>query len=467
MKTWLKKNVYLTELVWAFFILDVLNYIFLKDDLGFRSWALSPYWVPVLFLSSRYGFFAGILTGLVAMGHTIYFSASGHPSFDNLEQLAEKQELLIPFAFVLTGMVLGRIRQQSVIALRQREETLAGQEKELRKLKEYADYSEKSRRVLEARIVGQMSTMETLYETARKLETLELNDVYKGCLEMLAKHFQVKKSSLYIKEGDYFILKSAYGGNEANHVEGKIHSEKSLMKIVFEQNRPITVRDIINIKDSQKFMDQYGQVLAMFPIRNEGGHTIGVVNVEKMDFLSLNRTNLQMIGRVVEWVSQAMHKHMFLKSLKTQMIYDEDYQIYSYSHFKTVLEEEFIRAKKWDLPLTVSLIKLESFGFLKEETQHLFAKTVVSLLRKFMSPTDTIFKYRFAGMIVLVSPMQSLKEIQGHIKTIEKELASILSEDFSEGFRLKITVSSKELEKEMSNPSELIAPIFQESRVTK
>lgn len=465
-KDWLKRNVFLTELVWAFVVLDILNFIFLREDMGFRSWALSPYWIPVLFLSSRYGFLAGILTGITAMGHAMYFASGGQVSFDNFEQLAEKQELIIPFAFVLTGMVLGRIRQQVVIGLRQKEEALAAQNKELRKLKEYAEYSEKSRHVLEARIVGQMSTMETLYETARKLETLELNDAYKGCLEMLAKHFQVKKSSLYIKEGDYLILKAAYGWSERGVVEGKIHPEKSLMKIVFEENRPITVRDIISNKNSQAFVDQYGQVLAMFPIRSEGDHTIGVVNVEKMDFLSLNRTNLQMISRVVEWVSQAMHKHMFLKSLKAQIIYDEEYHIYTYDHFKTVLEEEFIRARQWDSPLTVSLIKLERFGFLKEETQHIFGKAVVNLLKKFMASTDMIFKYRFAGMLILVSPMQKLKSVQANLKLVENALAEISPEDFPDGFKLKVTATFQELTKDTGNPAELI-PAFKEARVAK
>ena len=459
-----KKDAFIFELLIGFLLLDLMNYFLFPYDLGFKETLLHPYWIMILLLSCRWGFIAGILGGAVAAAHYIFFTLHGIPSRSQLEQWIELQGFTYPIAFILVGMILGNIRQRHIVLEAERSRLLAQREKEIKSSKKQIELSETSKRVLETRIVGQTTTVKTLYEAARALETLNFENVYKGCLDILTKHFQVHKASVYIREGDYYVLKAAYGWGEGSAVEGKIHRDKSLMQIVFKENRPITVKDILKKEDSQKYAHLYGQALAMFPIQDEKGRPIGVVNIEKMDFLSLNKSNLQIIGLMVEWVSQALNKILLLKSMDAQLIYDEEYQIYNYHHFKDVLESEFARAKRHGLSLTVSLVKLEQFGFLKEQAQKIFSKMVVTLLKKFMMETGMIFKYRFDGTFVVISPMQTKEGLRKQFNKLTSALKNLSMEEISLTTP-QITISSQQIQEDMSDPSEMIAPALKECGV--
>ena len=463
-KVRLKRNAFIFEMLIGFLVINFINYLVFPYDLGFKQFLLHPYWIMILLLSCRWGFTAGTLSGLVASAHYIFFTLQGIPSRSQLEQWIELQGLTYPIAFTLVGIILGNIRQRQITLETQQNHLLAQQEKEIKNFKKQIELTETSKRVLETRIVGQTTTVKTLYEAARKLETLNFENVYRGCLDILSKHFQVHKASVYIREGDYYVLKAAYGWGGGSVVESKILQDKSLMQIAFKENRPITVTDILKRGDSQSYAHFYGEALAMFPIQDEAGQPIGVVNIEKMDFLSLNKSNLQIIGLVVEWVSQALNKIIFLKSMNSQLIYDEEYQIYNYRHFKDVLESEFSRAKRYQLDLTVSLVKLEQFGFLKEQTQKIFSKTVVTLLKKFMTPHDMIFKYRFDGTFVVISPMQTKEQLHKLFNKVITALKNLSIEDFSR-ITPQVTISSQQIHEDMRDPSEMITPALKECGV--
>jgi len=95
-------------------------------------------------------------------------------------------------------------------------------EKALDAMKQKADTDEKARKLLESRIVGETKTVKTLYETARRFNDLEVENIYQGCLEILREYLNVEKSSLYIKEGGHLVLKASYGWKEGEGVEGRI-----------------------------------------------------------------------------------------------------------------------------------------------------------------------------------------------------------------------------------------------------
>ena len=217
-----KKTFIYFEIVVGYLVIDCLNYLFFKSDPGFLHARLHPYWIVIALVSSAYGLIPGTVAGAIGSIHVLAVLFHGIPDKVALEKMLETSGLVLPVGFFLAGLLLGELRQKHLNQEEELKAQIKENEKTLKTIKDNLKTQEKMRIALESRIVGQTTTVKTLYETAKKLETFDLENVYAGCLEMLSTHLQVEKASLYILEGAYFTLKAARGWGKDEMVEGKI-----------------------------------------------------------------------------------------------------------------------------------------------------------------------------------------------------------------------------------------------------
>jgi GGDEF domain-containing protein len=460
-----KKKTFFWEIMLAFAVADCLNFLLAREDPGFLQSVLHPYWIIILLVAARYGFVPGLAAGIFAALHVFAALFRGLPTRNAIEKMLESQGFVLPVAFVLVGVLLGDIRQRSMDTEEEKKRALAEKEEALRVSREKLEGLEKARRILEARIVGETTTLKTLYQSARNFESLDLDEIYRGCLKILVEHFHVHQASLYMHEGDYFVLKATQGWPEGRHPEGKVFAEESMMQIVLWENKPITIKDILAWKDSHRYAASYGELLAMIPLRDGEGRAEGVVNIEKMDFLAYNRPTLEMIETVVEWAALALDNVRFFQATKSQLVLDETYGIYNFRHFENVLASEFERAGRYDLKFTVALAKIERYGFMGDETQKLVARALVALLNRFLESTDMVFKYRFDGTFAVIAPMRSKAEMDACFLEVERAFRECVPE----GMRTQgpvLLASSTEYLQGMQEASEMTLPLLKECRIT-
>ena len=416
----MQRKSYVLEIILAFLLLDFLNFYFFKNDMGFLHTPLHPYWLIVLFIPTRYGFTSGFMAGVIAGIHVVLFSLGHFPLRMDIEKIAEAHGLDLPVAFVLTGLFLGAVRQKYKDSEEQKERELKESREILEDLKKTAETTERARRVLEGRIVGETTTVRTLYEAAKKFDSLDLQSVYQGCLNILVGHLKVEKASLYIKDGEYLILKSSYGWTQGKASAGKLAFKDSIMSIAFEKKEIVTIKDILKRQDAKKHEAQYEEILAMIPFLNSVNEIVGVVNIEKLDFFQFNKPNLELMQIIIDWASRAIDNKLAYEKMKSQLIFDEQEEIYSNNYFKTALEKEFIKAKEHHLKLAVGFIKLEHFGFLEERVKTLVSRRVVAYLKKVASSSDLIFHYKFEGTYAVLSPLKDQVVLQATFKEFEK-----------------------------------------------
>jgi len=448
------KNPVIIETVVAFLILDGFNRIFFAYDMGFKGAILHPYWLIILLISCRYGFGPGLFSGIVAASYYVLFIFAGLPSRPEIEKIAETNGLLLPITFIAVGVMVGSIRQRHLETEVEQGRILKKAQESVERLQEWLSHSEKARAVLENRIVGHTMTVKTLYEISRKLDSWDNEEIYQACLEILGKHFSVERASFYLIEGEYFVLKSAWGWTKEDHPQDKIFAAKSLMEMAVIDNKLVTVKDMLRKEISRNASKL---ILAMFPIHGDMGNPIGVVNIERMDFYHFNQQNLKTIGLVIDWTGQALARSKFFHSLKEKAIYDEEYDMYTYAHFKDILKNEFLRARTFGLDLAVSLIKLDNFNLLEKESQKLLLRAVSALLKRFMNKTDMIFRYRVEGTFAVISPMRKKEDItmaftkitEGFNEVCRTELLSTLYEP-------NVTIHVTELHQDIKDPVELV-----------
>ncbi|MCH7591121.1 hypothetical protein IIB34_08825 [PVC group bacterium] len=419
----MKKFTPIWEIIIGFFLLDMLNYFVFPEDPAFQLFQIHPYWIVILLASTRYGLWMGTLSGLVAACHFVLIPEQGIPSRVEIEQMLELGQLLLPLIFILTGILVGNIRQMYKNQETQVQEKLTAAGREVEQLVKNLEAAEKNQRILESRIVGTATTVKTIYDAAKIFEATDSNGMYKACLDVLGKYFWVKKASVYVREGSYLILKASHGWTEGETVEGKMDIRKSIMNIAITHNDMLTVKDILKHKGAEAYQEQFGKFLAMIPFRNSSGEAIGVVNIEHMDFLLFNRPNLEVIQMIIEWANNALESKMQYKKLVEKNIFDDELGIYTFKHFGNVLEHEFNRAKTHAKSLTLTCIyfKIDKFGFFLPDVQRLISKQFVASVKLRMRPIDRLFQYKFDGMFVLVCPMRTAKEQDKIYESVNKD----------------------------------------------
>ncbi|MFA6600173.1 MAG: GAF domain-containing protein [Candidatus Omnitrophota bacterium] len=419
---------WLIEMLFLFFVAHALNLLFYPSDIGFIYVPLHPYWIIVLLAASKYGFTAGSMSGLAACLLVIYFRHGGIPHRLELEAMAEQGGLLLPLAFLSVGVFLGGVREKQIRKHKALEETCEERQKENTRLDELFQATEKARLILETQIVNQSTTIRMLYEEVRKLEAVNREAVYRGCLDILAEHFQVQKASIYLKEGDDFVLKMSRGWDAAEAVEGKVPCEGSVMSLACDGSKTVTVQDLIRRKDAARYEAQYGKFLAMIPLACEGGPVVGVVNVEKIDFLAFNRANLELIEMVVRWTARAVANIDTMESLRRSNLFDPLEGVYTYCHFENVLASEFERARLGGAAPTVAILKLSGFGFLNPVQQEIFKKAFLANLKRLFAGVDSVFNYRYGGTYALVAPLRSEREVAALLGDLGTEMRKIKQE---------------------------------------
>ena len=282
---------------------------------------------------------------------------------------------------------------------------------------------------------------------------------------MLEEHFSIKRASIYIKEDVYYVLKASLGWQDSEKVEGKGIVGKSIIDLSFENNKTITVRDVMRMDTSGKYSSEHGKVMAMIPIRDEKGNPTGTLNIENIEFLAFTSPNLKLIELIIEWVGRIMANKKLYDKVSSQIVEDDVLEIYKYSYFEKIFPIEFDKAKTFSLTFTVTAIKIANFGFLNSNIQQILLKTLSKMMKKHFSDTDIICKYKIDGIFLVISPMKKNQEVTDSVETINNSLKE-MAEAFSALDKIpQIEAVSVEYNNEFSSFDEIKKKFYEKGKI--
>jgi len=431
---------------------------------------LHPYyfWLVTLMMAVRYGVVAGVVSGTCS---AILFSTLLYASLDKkaLETFWDLKYLLEPALFILMGGLVGQISQEKIYRIFEFKERNNQLQKTLFQIEKERALLEKAKNELEKRIVGELTTVTTLYETAKRLESFKLEDIYAGALQILSDHLEVTQSSLYMLENGLLTLKTTYraGGAEGEapsprpqftrtddgerpsatgpgrltYEEGKAVSKtEGLIGIAFETKKMISIREALT---SHEFSTLKGGPLMAGPLVKKDGSVMGILTIEKLSFLRFTPSTMKMFSIILDWLSSSLENALYFQTVKARNIQDEIVGCYTYDYFKQRLREEFLRAKKYALPLSVLVLKLKEVDSVEVSKQLSLLKSIYLILKHQLRDIDLISQYesRYAfGMMLPTVQGEELQKIKTKIveeihsygfkpfQEVEKELEFVISE---------------------------------------
>jgi len=441
---------YLESVLFIGILALIDNFVF-QHSHGFNALPFNLLWVPIFMIAGRYGTAPGVFTGVICSIY--YFYAVSIENFYFGEFSFHHSDKLVLFCFLFFSALLGQMYDRILnkyFGLLSDHEDLTEQ---FANLNIHYQGLEKANEELEKRIVRRQTTLNSLYDMAKNLESLEEDALYKGTIDLVKRFIHAEKCCFY--------LLNAKGELEPVGIEGYSKDDFGKLKLKAAQNPVIqkALKSDMPISFKNGFEKQIELPIEEKCLMASSIHllsenkNVGVLTVEDAPFLSLNSGNLRILGIISDWVANAVHKTKFVTQLKKKDIDDSESGTYSYKFYHTRLCEEASRFMRHGAPFSLALLKLNDFGTLDSERKKNLLVVMKEVFRRSIRFHDLICKYKSEGVYGFIFPLANEIEGSFHLKRLMTNIKNYNLRPFEDGRALKTSLAFQTVDKD--KPMEL------------
>ncbi len=403
-----KKYPVIYELPIFYLLLVGINFFLFPEIPSYSGIDPHPYWLGIFLFGFRYGISEGIVSGLLSA--SLYMMQIWY--WGERYLFEDLTFFILPSAFVLGGTIAGVITERSRKKIRELIQSHLFLDKQVKNCNEELAIQKEINTALEKKIVSRMATLVTLYEGARRLESTDSDVLYSSLVEFTAKTLGADEVSLFLKDTDGWRLKTSFGLKEYRQKIDLVKWNEGIIGLSGSGNRVVSIRDFI--KTEGEFPKLMGDALLAGPLHlGEKGEVMGVVAIQSIPFLNFNSATLNLFSFLLTWGSRALGKASYIRELKAQEIMDPEFQVYSKKHFLSRLEQELARSRKYYLPLSLALVKIDGISSpLRHDDQKRLQFFLSQTLKAATREVDVIGLWEeeqipFAILFITASPPQA------------------------------------------------------------
>jgi len=401
-----KKYSYLIETFIGIGIILFINHMWFGSDMGFIGAIINPYWVVVVFIAIRYGSLQGFMAGL-ACSAALLISVSYNVSLEKQLEFSKIpiQQLELSGFFILIGFLVGSERDRANVTLRKWREKHNFLRDEFEALTMEHMAIKNVNTELQGRILGQTETVNTIYEAAKELVTLKIDQLYPSIVNLTKKMVGADKCSLYLWENKRYVLK-AQAGWKPEEVEKKaVLNEKSgIIKKAIAENAVTTVVDIFK-NDGLEWVEGVDPCIASPLYFGEQIDTpSGFVIIDEISFLKFNPDNIRFFTSLSDWISKSLDNVQEVFSVRRKDLYDDELKIFNYAYALRKLNEELLTVQVTGRLSVAMLIKIKEVNKISEKQTPPLAQSLIKALDKALRASDTLAKYSTADAFIIILP---------------------------------------------------------------
>ncbi|MFQ5637652.1 MAG: diguanylate cyclase [bacterium] len=424
-----RKYSFIPETLIGFAILVGINFAIDRNISGFIGIHPHPYWIVVLLMASRYGTLPGVFAGLLAATFYIFFGTQAE--LLNLERSHfPLGAYRMPFFFILTGGILGEIRN----LYKNRYNSLETQHHET--LDELQDLGLlhaavlESKQELEKRVAFQSTTLFSLLERLNNLETLEPHSLYAKIPELLKELLNVSCSSVYLVDKNQLVLFKRDGEPNKNQPENIVGIAEGIMGEAIRSRSVVSVNERFSEKDLVHFY-KLGVIMSA-PILVKDESVLGVINIEQMPFFDYHSNSRRVFQMLTYWVSIVIDKAIRFQFLKDRNIADEITGAYNYPYFQKRLEYEIARARRFKSPLSIFLLQIDRFEEMSPSEQKNVLVVLNWIFSNLLREVDIISKFKKESSFAVILPGQGNQTTETVLTRLLEEIEKYGLKPFDE-----------------------------------
>lgn len=384
------------------------NYFGWHDTPAFYGIEPHPFFAVILLMASRYGTFGGLFSSAVlsAVLCTVSYYFGGH--------LISEDPYLIRLVALLcsTGWIIGEIRQMYIKQTQKLERTLSHEQHTVKQLTEKNELISKVNNEMERRILDEVSTFSSLYETSKQLQSFEIEKIYHAILTVLVQYLEAEHCSIYILNKETITLKESIGKRERPE-QLSLADDSHMITRCVNKRRVYSIRDFLDKKIDMLFVHDHPIMCA--PLVKTDGMLIGALVIEKMPFFHITGSSIKIFSLLADWVSSDIENAMYFQEVQNKNILDEVLNVFTSHYMHTRLNQEFYRSKRYTLPLSLILVKIDNIENAPVDWQLNILKFFATTLNTALRLTDIVTSYKesvpFAMILTMTDAQQAVMAV--------------------------------------------------------
>ncbi len=124
---------------------------------------------------------------------------------------------------------------------------------------------------------------------------------------------------------------------------------------------------------------------------------IGVFNVETTEKRKFRESELAMFSSITNQIASTIVHAKYIAEVQVQAVTDGMTGLYNYRYFRTILVQEFKRAKRYERPITILMMDIDSFKMYNDNYGHqkgdYVLRNVAELIRNAVRDVDLVMRY--------------------------------------------------------------------------
>lgn len=383
-----------------FLVIALALDIFALDGTRFRAAQPHPFWLLVLLVSVQYGTAEGMVA---AAGCTLAFLVGAIPPqgigedfYDHLFAVVK-----LPVLWFAAAVTLGEIRarhRRAYEELSVRHEELKGRSSQL---------SNAYRRLvrvkenLEVRVVGQLRTFLTTYETARLIERSDPGEVLLAIVDVVRSIVTPEKFSLFLLNDKVLEAAIQDGWGPEDRYARTFDARSPLYQEVVEQKRVICITN----EADEAALSREG-VLAGPLLNGQTGGVIGMLKIEKLELLDLNVSTVENFRALSVWIGTAYAKAVIqaAQASEAAAALSAGRDVMPWQYFEPQQYFLVSLARRAGFDLSVIRLQFTNLAELSEDERAAIHGAVSAAVRLALGASAMPFSQEAAGAYVILLP---------------------------------------------------------------
>jgi polysaccharide biosynthesis protein PelD len=276
----------------------------------FANLSPHPFWIIVVLISTYYGTREGLMAAAMA-SIALLFGNFPEQRIDELGSdwllRATGQPLLWCLCALALGLFADTFRNRFV----RLDHELGEARSQLATITEAYERLLALNRRLEARVVGQVCTVNAMYKASRAIDRLGIGEVLVGVTELVREVMNPGKFSLFLRSGSRLEAAANEGWTVDESFACDIDASSPLYEAIVTNRRFLVVTDPANAV----LLGNEG-LLAGPLINDETGDVVGMLKIESIGFLDLNWSNIQNFRIMCDWIGSALANAQRVENLQ-------------------------------------------------------------------------------------------------------------------------------------------------------
>lgn len=296
------------EIAALYAVVAVVGFLFNGGDWSFQDTALHPFLLVIAIEASQYGLRPALLASFVGLGLYVIGSKGDLSQGDSLPILA----------MLATGILLGMVQEARNKQLREARQELDRSRTEQDRLRQRIQILTEANNELNERILGEVKTVSSFSEIARRLSVLDRGDLYAAICDLINDYLSATRSTVYELSGKQLLIRAAKGFVVVPEELKEINNSKSLAWMAINEKRPMSALDLLKQNENGRGGIKEGQfpILMAAPIFGESGDVRGVVCVNNLPFSKFHGASTKILGVVARWAGDSLYNAEIVESLR-------------------------------------------------------------------------------------------------------------------------------------------------------